>query len=85
MLNPSGGIIHFYDLESSYSDATDEETKSHEIEIAAINKAKSKLAAKVKEACEQEDFHFSLEIWDSRKVKTYAPYAYIIGIDARLK
>ncbi|MEA2032645.1 MAG: class I SAM-dependent methyltransferase family protein [Euryarchaeota archaeon] len=84
MLDPrGGGIIHFYDLESSYSDATDEETKSHEIEIAAINKAKSKLAAKVKEA--GDEFHFrSLEIRDARKVKTYAPYAYIIGIDARI-
>jgi len=83
MLNPRGGIIHFYDLESSYSDATGEETKSHEIEIAAINKAKAKLAAKVKEA--GDEFHFrSLEIRDARKVKPYAPYAYIIGIDARI-
>ncbi|HJH26846.1 MAG TPA: class I SAM-dependent methyltransferase family protein [Methanophagales archaeon] len=83
MLDPHGGIIHFYDLESSYSDATDKETKSHEIEIAAINKAKAKLAAKVKEA--GDEFHFrSLEIRDARKVKTYAPYAYIIGIDARI-
>ena len=83
MLNPRGGIIHFYDLESSYSDATDEEPKSHEIEIAAINKAKAKLAAKVKEA--GDEFHFrSLEIRDARKVKPYAPYAYIIGIDARI-
>ncbi len=83
MLNPIGGIIHFYDLESAYSDVTDEETKSHEIEIAAINKAKAKLAAKVKEA--GDEFHFrSLEIRDARKVKTYAPYAYIIGIDAAI-
>ncbi|MCD6455516.1 MAG: class I SAM-dependent methyltransferase family protein [Methanophagales archaeon] len=83
MLNPRGGIIHFYDLESSYSDATDEETKSHEIEIAAINKAKAKLAAKIKEA--GDVFHFrSLEIRDARKVKPYAPYVYIIGIDARI-
>ncbi|MCK4397490.1 MAG: class I SAM-dependent methyltransferase family protein [Methanophagales archaeon] len=83
MLDPRGGIIHFYDLESSYSDATGEETKSRDIEIAAINKAKAKLAAKVKEA--GDEFHFrSLEIRDARKVKTYAPYAYIIGIDARI-
>ncbi|NQE04232.1 tRNA (guanine(37)-N1)-methyltransferase Trm5b [ANME-1 cluster archaeon GoMg1] len=83
MLNPRGRIIHFYDLESSYSDATDEEPKAHEIEIAAINKAKAKLSAKVKEA--GDEFHFrSLEIRDARKVKTYAPYAYIIGIDAAI-
>ena len=83
MLDPRGGIIHFYDLESSYSDATGEETKSRDIEIAAINKAKAKLAAKVKEA--GDEFHFrSLEIRAARKVKTYAPYAYIIGIDAAI-
>ena len=42
-----------------------------------------KSAAKVKEA--GDEFHFrSLEIRDARKVKPYAPYAYIIGIDARI-
>ncbi|MGB2841025.1 MAG: class I SAM-dependent methyltransferase family protein [Halobacteriota archaeon] len=83
MLNPQGGIIHFYDVESSYSDvSSDEKRKSLE---TAINKAKERLAAKVKEACEQEKFYFQLEIQEARKVKPYAPYAYIIGIDAKVK
>ena len=82
MLNPQGGIIHFYDVESSYSDAGGEKRKSLE---TAINKAKERLAAKVKEACEQEEFHFQLEIQEARKVKPYAPYAYIIGVDAMVK
>ena len=46
-------------------------------------KGEKKLAAKVKEA--GDEFHFrSLEIRAARKVKPYAPYAYIIGIDARI-
>jgi tRNA G37 N-methylase Trm5 len=82
MLNPKGGIIHFYDVESSYSDASGEKRKSLE---TAITKAKEKLTAKIKEACEREGFHFrSLERMDARKVKPYAPYAYIIGIDVAI-
>lgn len=83
MLNPQGGIIHFYDVESSYPDvSSDEKRKSLE---TAINKAKERLMAKIKEVCEQEEFHFQLEIQEARKVKPYAPYAYIIGIDAKVK
>jgi tRNA (guanine37-N1)-methyltransferase len=82
MLNPKGGIIHFYDVESSYSDASGEKRKSLE---TAINKAKEKLTLKIEEACEQEGFHFrSLERMEARKVKPYAPYAYIIGIDVAI-
>jgi len=82
MLNPKGGIIHFYDVESSYSDASGEKRKSLE---TAITKAKEKLTAKIEEACEREGFHFQLNILEARKVKPYAPYAYIIGIDAMVK
>ncbi len=81
MLNPQGGIIHFYDVISSYSYAGGEKRKSLE---TAINKAKEKLTVKIEEACELEHFH-SLEILEARKVKPYAPYAYIIGIDAMVK
>jgi tRNA (guanine37-N1)-methyltransferase len=82
MLNPKGGIIHFYGVESSYSDASGEKRKSLE---TAINKAKEKLNAKIEEVCEQEGFQFRLNILEARKVKLYAPYAYIIGIDALVK
>lgn len=82
MLNPQGGILHFYDVESSYSDVREEKIKSLE---RAIHKAKEKLTAKVKEACEREGFHFQLEILEAMKVKPYAPYAYIVGIDAMVK
>jgi tRNA (guanine37-N1)-methyltransferase len=80
MLNPKGGIIHFYDVESSY--VSDEEKKLIEV---AITKAKEKLTAKIEEVCEQEGFQFRLNILEARKVKLYAPYAYIIGIDAMVK
>jgi tRNA (guanine37-N1)-methyltransferase len=82
MLNPKGGIIHFYDVESSYSDASGEKKKLLE---TAITKAKEKLTAKIEEVCEREGFQFRLNILEARKVKLYAPYAYIIGIDAMVK
>jgi tRNA (guanine37-N1)-methyltransferase len=81
MLKPRGGTIHFYDLESAYSDASDKKSKSLE---RAITQAKEKLVVKVKEV--EEEFHVqSIEIPEARKVKAYAPYAYIIGIDAKVK
>jgi len=82
MLKSRGGIIHFYDVESSYSDASGEKRKSLE---TAITKAKEKLTAKIEEVCEREGFQFQLNILEARKVKPYAPYAYIIGIDAMVK
>jgi len=72
MLKPRGGIIHFYTVESS---------TSHE---ALFDKAKEKLMTHIQEM--SEEFHFdSVEIRDTRKVKAYAPYTYIIGIDAKIK
>jgi len=78
MLNPRGGIIHFYDLESSYPEEGEEK---HDALERAITQAKDKFMAKVQEL--EEEFR-SVEILDARKVKPYAPYAYIIGIDARI-
>jgi tRNA (guanine37-N1)-methyltransferase len=81
MLKPQGGIIHFYDLESSYSDARAKRSKSVE---RAITQAKEKFVAHVQEL--SGEFHFeSVEIRDARKVKAYAPYTYIIGIDAGIQ
>lgn len=73
MLKPEGGIIHFYDLESAY------EARAENRVGAAINKAKQKLATGLQE------HEVQWEIMDARKVKVYAPYAYIIGIDAKVK
>ena len=81
MLKPRGGTIHFYDLESAYSDASDKKSKSLE---RAIVQAKERLMVKIEEL--GEEFHVqSIEILEARKVKAYAPYAYIIGIDAKVK
>ncbi|MBE0516892.1 MAG: class I SAM-dependent methyltransferase family protein [Methanophagales archaeon] len=72
MLKPRGGIIHFYTMESD---------TSHE---ALLTKAQEKFMENVQEL--SEEFHLdSVEIRDARKVKAYAPYAYIIGIDAVIK
>lgn len=79
MLNPQGGIIHFYDVESSYVSAGKRKSLG-----TAITKTKEKLTAKIGEVREQEGFQF-LEILEARKVKPYAPYAYIIGIDASIR
>jgi len=79
MLNPHGGILHFYDLEFAYPEEGEEK---HDALERAITQAKEKLIAKVQEL--EEEFR-SVEILEARKVKAYAPYAYIIGIDARIK
>ena len=51
MLKPSGGIIHFYDLESAYSDAmSDEKNKALE---RAIEQAKERLLDKIDELDEE--------------------------------
>lgn len=81
MLNPQGGIIHFYDVVSSYSDVSDEKRKSLEV---AINAAKERLMANIEGACEREHFQ-SLVILEVKKVMPYAPYTYIMGIDAMVK
>jgi tRNA (guanine37-N1)-methyltransferase len=77
MLNPEGGILHFYDVESAYSDVR-RRGEREKVVNAAINKAKEKLIAGIREAGERE---YALDIREARKVKPYAPYAYIIGID----
>jgi len=79
MLKPSGGIIHFYDLESAYSDAMNDE-KSKALERAIIQ-AKEKLLTTLQQMSDEFP-SYSVEILDARKVKPYAPYAYIVGIDA---
>jgi tRNA (guanine37-N1)-methyltransferase len=79
MLKPSGGIIHFYDLESAYSDTMNDE-KSKALERAIIQ-AKERFLGTLQELSDEFP-SYSVEILDTRKVKPYAPYAYIIGIDA---
>jgi len=104
MLNPEGGIVHFYDIESSYSDADadadadvppqqfsredwDKEKKKKKKKKSperAVRLAKEKLMATVQELSEEYNFH-STEILDARRVIAYAPYTYIIGIDAEIR
>jgi tRNA (guanine37-N1)-methyltransferase len=81
MLKPSGGIIHFYDLESVYSD---KEAEKSEAVDRAIKQAKERLLTTLQELC-NKFAHYSVGILDARKVKAYAPYAYIIGIDANIR
>jgi tRNA (guanine37-N1)-methyltransferase len=81
MLKPEGGIIHFYDLESAYSDT--EEEKSGAVD-RAIKQAKERLLTTVQELSEAFA-GYSVQIREARKVKAYAPYAYIIGIDVRIR
>ena len=73
MLKPEGGIIHFYDVESAYDVSAENRVE------AAIDKTKEKLTASIKK------HEVQLEIVDARKVKVYAPYAYIVGIDAVIR
>jgi tRNA (guanine37-N1)-methyltransferase len=81
MLNPRGGTIHFYDLESAYLGEGEEKHNSVD---KAITQAKEKLMDNI-QALSANFPSYSVEILDTRKVKPYAPYAYIIGIDAKVE
>ena len=75
MLNPKGGVIHFYALASCYPEGG---LKSLTV---ALDRTKEEFTARIEGL--REEFHFhSVKILEVRKVKAYAPYAYIIGIDA---
>jgi tRNA (guanine37-N1)-methyltransferase len=78
MLKPDGGIIHFYDLESAYPEEGEEKRDSVD---NVIEKAKERLLFTL-EALSDEFRIGSVELREARKVKAYAPYAYIVGIDA---
>lgn len=81
MLKSQGGILHFYDLESAYSDGEEEKREALD---RAIAQAKERLLTTVQEL--RGEFRVqSIKILDARKVKAYAPYAYIIGIDANIR
>jgi tRNA G37 N-methylase Trm5 len=72
-------MIHFYTVEEFYP-AKGGKKKSLDM---AIEITKAKVRAKLKEFC--DEFHYqSLELQEVRKVKPYAPYAYIIGVDAAI-
>ena len=78
MLKPQGGIIHFYDLESAYPEEGEEK---HDTLERAITQAKEKLMVNLQGLGDESR---SVEILEARKVKAYAPYAYIIGVDAKI-
>lgn len=79
MLHPEGGTIHFYAVEEFYP-AKGNKRKPLDM---AIEITKAKVAAKLNELC--AEFHYqSLELQEVRKVKPYAPYAYIIGVDVAI-
>jgi len=78
MLKPDGGIIHFYDLESAYPEAGEEKRDPVD---NVLEKAKERLLMTL-EALRDEFRIGSVEVREVRKVKAYAPYAYIVGIDA---
>ncbi|RCV64011.1 tRNA (guanine37-N1)-methyltransferase [Methanophagales archaeon] len=79
MLHPKGGMIHFYTVEEFYP-AKGGKSKSLDM---ALEITKAKVTAKLKEHC--DEFHYqTLELQEVRKVKPYAPYAYIIGVDAAI-
>jgi tRNA (guanine37-N1)-methyltransferase len=79
LLKPEGGILHFYDLASLYPE---NEEKKMSLRVA-LDRRKEAFKARIKEL--GEEFHVqSIELLNVRKVKAYAPYMYIIGIDAHI-
>jgi tRNA (guanine37-N1)-methyltransferase len=81
MLKHEGGIIHFYALESAYSE---EYAQKSEALDRAIEQAKERLVTTVR-GLGTEFANYSMHIREARKVKAYAPYAYIVGIDAGIQ
>jgi len=88
MLKPRAWTIHFYTLETSSPSPTPSPSSSPpslSLETA-IKKAKEKLAAGINEASKRAGGReVQLEILNVRKVKTYAPYSFILGIDAIIR
>ena len=92
MLKPRAGTIHFYTLETSSPSPSPSPTHSPSSSPpslsleTAIKKAKEKLAAGINEASKRAGGReVQLEILNVRKVKTYAPYSFILGIDAIIR
>ena len=83
MLKPEGGIIHFYALESVYSEEEAEKEKREALD-RAIEQVKKRLVSSV-QGLGAEFANYSLHIHEARKVKAYAPYAYIVGVDASIE
>lgn len=81
MLKLEGGIIHFYDLESAYSAGNGQKREALD---RAIEQAKERLVTTVG-GLGTEFAGYSMHIREARKVKAYAPYAYIVGIDAEMR
>jgi tRNA (guanine37-N1)-methyltransferase len=81
MLKPERGIIHFYALESAYS--AENERKSESLD-RAIEQAKERLMTTIQEL-DAEFVGYSMHIREARKVKAYAPYAYIVGVDVEMR
>ena len=77
MLKPEGGIIHFYDLESAYPGKEMEKEKQEALD-RAVEQAKERLVSAIR------GLGAELHIREARKVKAYAPYAYIVGVDAEI-
>lgn len=85
MLKPEGGIIHFYALESAYSaDEGEEKKERSEALDRAIEQAKERLVTTI-QALGAEFAGYAVHIREARKVKAYAPYAYIVGVDAEMR
>ena len=85
MLKPEGGIIHFYALEFAYSaDEGEEKKERREALDRAIEQAKERLVTTI-QALGAEFAGYAVHIREARKVKTYAPYAYIVGVDAEMR
>lgn len=78
MLKPGGGLIHFYDLESAYPEEGEEKRDTVD---NVLERAKERLLFTL-EALSDAFQISSVELREARKVKAYAPYAYIVGIDA---
>ncbi len=81
MLKPEGGVIHFYGLERERAEVRGGDgDRGGDGGIRLLETMKHKFGLWMEELGTVE----AHEILALRKVKAYAPHAYIIGIDARI-
>ena len=75
------GIIHYYTIESAY---TEDRAMRGRKEVA-IRRAEQKLMTHIEKAASSAGFDVSVDVIGARKVRPYSPYTFILGLDIAVR
>ncbi len=75
------GIIHYYTIESAY---TEDRAMRGRKEVA-IRRAEQKLMTHIEKAASSAGFDVSVDVIGARKVRPYSPYTFILGFDIAVR